>query len=188
MGAQIFDIGGTTAFWEPLDRRVHPLSITLINLPGLVDLQQSEVGIQVLNGNLASLKTLIADRATDRAIDVVVCRGVLEHIEDQQQQRSLSKLLRNAGLGYWVQTAPKPTLLHRLWSSSSDLAWEETEGTKPSWIDSHSGAAILDRQGLAMLFPDATRIVPMRQLWHDTSYAAYRACEESAHPRTLKLA
>jgi phospholipid N-methyltransferase len=176
MDAQIFDIGGTTAFWKTLDRQVHPLSITLINLPGLVDLQESEPGIQVINGSLANLKTLVADRATDQAIDIVVCRGVLEHIEDRQQQRSLTKLLRNAGQGYWVQTAQRPGLLNRLWSGSSDLALEETEETKPGWIESLPGAATLDRQGLARLFPDATRIVAMRQLWRETSYAAYRTC------------
>jgi hypothetical protein len=181
IGAQILDIGGTTAFWKGLDRQAHPLSITLINLPGLVDLQEPESGIHILNGSLASLKTLVTGPAFAAAlrhqtIDVVVCRGVLEHIEDGQQQRALAKLLRSLGRGYWVQTAQSPGLLHRLRSGSSDLALEDTEETKPGWIDSTAGEASLDRQGLARLFPDAAGIVAMRQIWLETSYAAYQAC------------
>jgi hypothetical protein len=178
IGAQILDIGGTTAFWANLDRQVHPLSITLINLPGLVDLQEPEPGIHILNGSLTNLKSLVADAAfptSDGTIDVVVCRGVLEHIEDGRQRRSLAKLLQTIGRGYWVQTAQEPGLLHRFWSGSSDPALEETEDIKPSWIDSSEGEASLDRQGLSRLFPDAG-IVAMRQIWLDTSYAAYRAC------------
>jgi hypothetical protein len=175
IGARILDIGGTTAFWASLDRQAYPLSITLINLPGLVDLQEPGPGITLLNGSVASLKTLVAETAfaTKGPVDVVVCRGVLEHIEDGRQQRSLAQLLRTLGRGYWVQTAQTPGLLHRF--RSSDLALEATEETKPGWIDSQSGEASLDRQGLSRLFPDAAGIVAMRQIWLETSYAAYRA-------------
>lgn len=179
IGARILDIGGTTGFWKGLDRRAYPLSITLINLPGLVDLQDPEPGIHILNGSLTNLKSIVADAAFptgDGAIDVVVCRGVLEHIEDGRQRRSLAKLLPTIGRGYWVQTAQEPGLFHRFWSGSNDPALEETEDIKPSWIDSHGSESSLDRQGLSRLFPDATGIVAMRQIWLDTSYAAYRAC------------
>jgi hypothetical protein len=174
IGARILDIGGTTAFWADRDRRTHPLSVTLINLPGLVDLQEPEPGIHILNGSVASLKTLVAETALATGpIDVVVCRGVLEHIEDGPQQRSLAKLLRTLGRGYWVQTAQTPGLLHQF--RSSDLALEVVEETKPGWIDSR-GEASLDRQGLSRLFPDAAGIVALRQIWLKTSYAAYRVC------------
>jgi hypothetical protein len=179
IGARILDIGGTTGFWKGLDRRAYPLSITLVNLPGLVDLQDPEPGIHILNGSLANLKSLIADTAlptSDGAIDVVVCRGVLEHIEDGRQRRTLAKLLQTIGRGYWVQTAQEPGLFHRFWPGSSDLALEETENIQPGWIDSHGNESSLDRQGLSRLFPDAAGIVAMRQIWRDTSYAAYRPC------------
>ncbi len=179
IGARILDIGGTTEFWSGLDRQVHPLSITLINLPGLVDLQEPEPGINVINGSLTSVKDLVANGAVatgrDR-VDVVVCRGVLEHLEDRRQQRNLAQLLQTIGCGYWIQTAQTPGFLHRVWSRSSNLALEDPNGIKPGWIDTRSSDAPLDRQGLARLFPDAAGIVAMRQIWLETSYAAYRAC------------
>jgi hypothetical protein len=101
---------------------------------------------------------------------------VLEHIEDDGQQQTLAQLLQQLGQAYWVQTAQAPGFLHRVWSGSSPDRVEDPKETKPGWIERMTHETTLGRQGLSRLFPDAAGIVAMRQIWRETSYAAYRAC------------
>lgn len=170
-GARILDIGGTPVFWSALDRQRHPLGITLVNLPGLLDLQYPADGFSVINGDVGAIRSLVVDRA----IDIVVCRGVVEHLGEGPLLQTFVQDLQGLRCGYWVQTAGQSGWLHRLWSGHRDDSMPLADDRRPSWMESPRRDAIVDRHRLAALFPEADR-VSIGSFWGETSYAAYRSC------------
>jgi hypothetical protein len=165
-GARILDVGGSPLFWSSLDRRSNPLNVTVVNLPGLLELQEPTLGVTVINSNLESLARLVADRV----IDIVICREVMEPLGEGPQIRGFAQQLRGLGCGYWLQTSYRaPRLLGYLGHGEPQM-----ELDRPNWMEGEQQEAIVDRHRLAALFPDATGLVTLRRAWFETAHAVYR--------------
>ena len=107
-GMRVLDLGGAPAIWEHVTL---PLSITMLNLPGVVSSGQQDVlaspslrhhSFAVVEGDACNVIEF-----ADRSFDIVFSNSVIEHVGDATKQALFASEVRRLGKGYWVQTPSK---------------------------------------------------------------------------------
>ena len=186
---RILDVGGSPFMWSFVSVRPR---VTLLNLPSA--LPASSESLQVAgDGRMLPFR--------DRSFDIVFSNSVIEHVGDNDDQRSFAEEVRRVGNGYWVQTPDRKApfemhvmlpfvhllpkrlqrfVVHRftVWQFLTEPSAEEQRVYLNHFLHE---LRLLDRNGMRLLFPDSD-IVRERVLGFPKSLIAIRCSAAKREP------
>lgn len=152
---RILDLGGSQTIWESVD---HPLTVTLLNLPG---------GQPEPSSSRHAFTHVVGDACAVRlepAFDLVFSNSVIEHVGDDAKQAAFAREVRRMGRSYWIQT---PSIWFPVEAHSGMPGWwfypeavrrfflRRWRGLLPDWTDYIEHTRVLTRSRLQALFPEA---------------------------------
>jgi len=155
---RILDLGGQPEIWQHI---LQPLNITILNLPGItVPVSKSVHYITYIEGDACNVA-----QYEDFSFDVVFSNSVIEHVGDNEQQKSFANEVHRLAKSYWIQTPSKyfPIEAHcgiPFWwylpRSFRELMIERWRKKLPKWTEMVEGTTVLTKARIKELFPQAT--------------------------------
>lgn len=93
---KIIDIGGTTEFWKAMNFQEANITITLLNLEEISDI---ELPFKSLKGDATNLSNI-----PDQSYDIVFSNSVIEHLFTWENQQKMAAEVKRIGKHHFIQT------------------------------------------------------------------------------------
>ena len=175
-GMKIIDIGGKAEFWQDL---AIPLKITILNLPGELNYDESKGNHQFsfIEGDACNI-----DFINNNYFDIAFSNSVIEHVGDEVRQKLMAQEIRRLAPRYWVQTPsiwfpieahnhmpfwwfyPEPIKTHFL---------EKWKKKLPDWAVMIENTTVVSKRKMIELFPEA-KIFTERVFGFTKSYTVFK--------------
>ena len=93
---KIIDIGGTIEFWKAMNFQETNITITLLNLEDISDI---ELPFKSMKGDATNLSNI-----ADQSYDIVFSNSVIEHLFTWENQQKMAAEVKRIGKHHFIQT------------------------------------------------------------------------------------